>query len=402
MKFTSVVALLALWPALLWAGPTDEAQQLADEAMQILKENAARNATPEQYASAIFKLEKAQALIEKSSQAESPQAQEVNTALFWARRFSNTEVIAALDKLRGGASMPPPPKPSVPKKSPPPEKDKEKEKDKVEGFKELTSQPEAKAAFEAAEKYAQTKAGDPYAVALRWFYVASQYSGTEYAIRALQLARAAQEQHVSKLAPSGTAEGELPDTPEMSLVKEADGLAKGGKFELAIEAYKKSIRVKDNIPAQRRLGHVYFKRAQQLKDEVMPKLEALQPVYQRAWQGAWQTRTLGGMAIKEFNEQYPPWMDAKRKYDDLKKQANNAMMQYLYAQWAFETVLKLSPENRDLDAAAHAAISLSVRNDAKYRARQLLEKVLKDYFPGNDVERAVYEFCRTELERLKG
>src|SRR6185369_13523828 len=97
-----------------------DAQKLKDEALDILKANATKQASAAQYALCIFKLEQAQSILDKSGDHDSNLAQEINTSLFWARKFSNTQVISELEKLRGGSPEPQPVKKIEPPKPPAP------------------------------------------------------------------------------------------------------------------------------------------------------------------------------------------------------------------------------------------------------------------------------------------
>src|SRR5438046_1527313 len=81
-----------IFTSLVRADPVEDAKTLKEEALQILKANTEKSATPEEYASAIFKLERAQALLEAAGDNDSVMAQEVGSSLFWARRFSNVKV----------------------------------------------------------------------------------------------------------------------------------------------------------------------------------------------------------------------------------------------------------------------------------------------------------------------
>src|SRR4029079_14704619 len=127
----------------------------------------------------------------------------------------------------------------------------------------------------------------------------------------------------------------------------------------ACSAYDKSVKIKDNVIADRRKGQTMFRLAQQMKDDINPKFEVMQGEYKAAMSGAWITQGSGKSTPKVFNPNYPPLVAAKKKEQELLKAANDAMMNYLYAQWEFEKVLKMVDGNRDFDAAAFIAISLS-------------------------------------------
>jgi hypothetical protein len=57
---------------------------------------------------------------------------------------------------------------------------------------------------------------------------------------------------------------------------------------------------------------------------------------------------------------------------------------------------------RDLDAAGHRGLCYSARGDlpSRNKAKTLLAEFLLEYQPLNDMERTLYEFCRTELKRI--
>jgi tetratricopeptide (TPR) repeat protein len=385
-------AVAVLAAGLVFADAQSDAQKLKDEALDVLKANSARQASVEQYAGCIFKLEQAQAILEKAGDTNSALVQEVSSSLFWARRFSNIQVLAALDKLHGGKATPPPP----PKKVEPP-----KSADNPDEPPPLLA--EAKKAFTAAQGYADAHKSDDYAVALRWFQMAAENPGTDYALKALELARAAQSRFAAKTK-TGVPEEALPDTPEMKLVKEGDALAEEGKYEESVALYLASLKAKDSLVAHRRLGHAYYMRAQHLKDELLPKFEAAEAERRAAFKEAYITvRMLGGSTRRRFNPNYPPLVEAQRQEAELGRQAQVSISYYDKAQDEFKAVLRLAPGQKDLDAAGHQALCLTVKGDMNARARgkMMLLAFLADYTPANDLERSLYEFCKTELDRLK-
>lgn len=387
-----VLAAAVLAAGLVFADAQSDAQKLKDEALEVLKANAARQASVEQYAGCIFKLEQAQGLLEKAGDNNSALAQEVSSSLFWARRFSNIQVLNALDKLHGGKAAPPPP----PKKVEP-----AKSADNPEEPPPLLA--EAKKAFTSAQAYADAHKSDEYAVALRWFQMAAENPGTDYALKALELARAAQTRFAAK-SKTGVSEAVLPDTAEMKLVTEGDALAETGKYEESVALYQASLKVKESLVAHRRLGHAYYMRAQQLKDELLPKFEVAEAERRAAYKEAFVTvRMMGGRTRQKLNPNYPPLVEAQRKEAELGKQAQVSISYYDKAQDEFKSVLRLAPGQKDLDAAGHQALCLTVKGDvnARSRGKTMLIALLSDYTPANDLERSLYEFCKTELERLK-
>jgi tetratricopeptide (TPR) repeat protein len=397
MQARSALALsLLLFSGVTFADPTDDATKLKAEAVDILKANSNREASPAQYASCILKLEQAQQILEKAKQDDTQLAQEVSSTLFWARRFSDVNVLKELDKLRGGAAMPPPVKksepPKVVAKAPNPEEPDE-EPDTVTA---------AKKAFESAQKFEREKAGDDYAIALRWFQMANEHSGTDYALKALESARAAQSRFAAKSATKVS--DDLPDTPENKLLREADGLAAAGKYEAAFAIYQSSLKIKDSSEGHRRLGRAYFKRAQQIKDEFTPEYESLEAQRRAAWKEAWTVRRFGSGSRRVFNPRHPPLVEAMNAQKELVKKAYVSIEHYRKAEGEFKAVLKAAPNGKDLDAAGHACICLSVQGDpmVRSRAKTQLTAFLAEYKPVTDLERSLYEFCKTELQRIGG
>ena len=374
-----------------------DAQKLKDEALEILKANANRQATPQQYADCIFKLEQAQRMLEKANDNDSALAQDVSSTLFWARKFSDVHVIAELEKLHGGAPEPPPPakKPDPPK--PPP--------GEVSDAEPAAVISEAKKAFEGAESYATSHSSDDYAVALRWFKMANEHSGTDYALKALELARAAQTRFAAKNAPVASKTPEtVPDTPEGKLIADADALVAAGKYEESFAVYKESLAKKETIDAHRKLAHAYYSRGQQLKDKLLPELASADEEVRKAFKSAMVTHhTMGGRTYQTANRNDPTYVAALRKYTDLAKESYKAVEYYDKAQTDFKAVVRMAQDGKDLDADGHIALCLGVRGDMNYRilAKQHLLKFLANYKPITDLERSLYEFCKTELARLQ-
>jgi tetratricopeptide (TPR) repeat protein len=382
----------------VFADGNSEAQKLKDDALAVLKANSNRQASAAEYASCIYKLEQAQAILEKSGDSDSNLAQEVNTSLFWARKFSNVQVMNELDKLKGGtASMPvPAPKKVEPAKPPPPPPDKE-----------LPPEPppiiaEAKKAFDQAEKFANSHASDDYAVALSWFKMANDYSGTDYALKALGLARAAQARFAAKSAPEKPKDAP-PETPEMQALSEGDKLSAAGKFDDAINFFKGALTKNDTMAGHSKLAHAYFDRGQQMKDDLMPKMEQADKEYRDAYKNAIVTRRVGMFTQRYLDQKNPAFVAAKAKCEDLAKQSYKAIDYYEKAESEFKGVLRLAPDKKDFDAAGHVGLCLSVHGDINFRlrAQTVINQFLSDYTPTTDLERSLYEFCKTELARIR-
>jgi tetratricopeptide (TPR) repeat protein len=314
--------------------------------------------------------------------------------------MSNTNVIGEIQRQRvsaGVGTTPPPP--------PPPAAEK---KEEIASFVDPRL-AEAKKKFDAGMEYAKANESNLYAVALRWFQIADQISGTDYSVKAMSLARAAQERFAElqkKATPAAGGGQPAPEdagTPEMQLIKEGDKYLEAGNFEKAIGAYGASLQKKETILANRRLGHAHFDRAQAQKEALLPQFEAVDTEYRAAYRAAVQERRsmLGVRRYVDWNS--PALVEAKKKVDELNAKARIALNNYDAAATRFNALLKLAPQGKDLDASGHAALCYSVRRaDAAFRARgrQLLVAFLEGYKPANDIERTVYEFCRTELEQL--
>lgn len=394
-RLTLVFSLLLL-AGFVFADPLDDAAKLKADAVDILKANSNREASPAQYASCILKLEQAQQILDKAKQEDSPLAQEVSSTLFWARKFSDVHVMKELDKLRGGAPLPPP----VAKKTEPAKPAAKANPDEPD--EEPDTVTAAKKAFEAAQKFEREKAGDDYAIALRWFQMANEHSGTDYALKALESARLAQSRFAAKSATKIS--DDLPDTPENKLLRQADGLAAAGKYEEAFAIYQESLKAKETIEGHRHLGRAYYKRAQQIKDEFTPEYESLEAQRRAAWKEAWTVRRFGSGTRRVFNPRHPPLVEAMNAQKELVKKAYVSIEHYRKAEGEFKNVLKMAPNGKDLDAAGHACICLSVQADpmVRSRAKTQLTAFLAEYKPVTDLERSLYEFCKTELQRITG
>jgi hypothetical protein len=395
MKFSRstvllVVAILSQCPQAFCDDVVeDDVRQLKDEATATLKANSIKTVPFADYAMAIYRLEKAQSMLEQAKDTESGLAQEINSALFWARRCSNVNILKELDKIH--ASSPP-----LKLASQDPKPKAEKKMVAADELEEVDAQKDAKAAFEAAQEFAKTHADDDFMVAMRWFEMVNKYPGTDYSMKAVGLAREAQLRFAAKSG-AGKKEEIVGEGPELKPIEEGDKLCDAGKLLLAIESYKASLRVKDNILAHRRLGHTYYKYAQQRKDEINKEFDDFVPQYKAAYDASWEKV---GQHGKKFNELSPVWLAAKRKHSDIINEANGVLMIYASGQYEFEKILKLSPNNRDFDAAAYLGVSLSARIDSKMRATTHLKSFLKDYEPSDDIERFIYEYCKTELQRI--
>jgi hypothetical protein len=383
----AMCALLAglMGTALLGVEDTEEAKALYDEASETMRKSNASSVPPKDYAMAMLKLEKALDILEKNGQSGTTLAQDCSAAHFWAGKASDIHILNELDKLRKSGGLPP---------RPPRQRKALDATDSAVGLAGLEADDEAAKAYAYAEAYAGEHKDDDFKVALRWFQVAGEFPGTVYSLKAIDAARKAQDQFMAKAAMK---KEELPDTPEMKPVREGDELSLAGDLEKAIGKYKESLKLKNTTIAQRRLGHSCFLRAQQIKDEALPKWLDLQPKYVEAYKNAWQQ--VGN--VRQFRDDYAPFVAAKREYGKLEQQVNRAFSYYQEGRWAFEGVLKNTPDGKDLDAAAHVALCFVAIPKERRQAAAKLNGFVKAYEPKNDAERMLYAYCKIEMENLQ-
>lgn len=386
--FFSFVLLSVLGTSIV-AG--EDATDLLADAKATLSAHRQSPAAPKVYAQCIYNLEKAQNLLESTGDSSSNLAQEVNSTLFWAKRFSNLEISNELTKLRAASG--------APKTSP---KTAAVAKPAAQGtIPEAEILAKAKAAYEDAERFAQANT-DPFAESLRWFQVSSQFAGTEYALKALEKARDAQGRLSADSADAKPSrlKQEMVETkaatPEFDLLREGEKLEAAGKFDEALAKYKESVAIKDTIPVERRMGHVHFKIAQKVEEKLLPQYQAMDKEYSEAYQKAYEL--IGGN--RYFNTRNPALVAAQRKLDALRKEADGIAAQAADAQACFDKILKLAPEHKDFDAAAYSAVSMSRRPTVKLTARTYIKEFLKNYAPTDGTEQITYEYCKSEFERL--
>lgn len=391
------LALLSLSTGVL-AEAVQDAESLHIEAVTILEGASSSSTDPKAYASAMVKLEQAQKLLEQAHAEDSPLGQKVNSALFWARKFSNVQSVSEANRIRssgGGAVAPVKPTGEADAGALP----------GMEGGADAAQMAAARQKYEAAEQFAREQAGNDFIVALRWFQVADEVSGTDYSVKALSQARMAQERYSARVEAekSAASQAAVLTGPEYDLIKEGDQLLAGGKYEEAISKYEASARLKDNMLSHRKLGHALFDHAQVTKDKLLPLFEAAQKEYAAALAGATRTITQArGGRYKKVDWTDARLVAAKRNGQQLTAQAHDALREYDRAYVEFNKVLVMSPGQQDLDAAGHQALCYSVRGDLQSRgkARVMLATFLQQYTPKNDMERTLYEFCKTELKRI--
>ncbi|HLX65072.1 MAG TPA: hypothetical protein VKX17_27635 [Planctomycetota bacterium] len=388
------VSVLAALAQCVWADPQSEARDLKEESLKILKATADRDAAPDEMAKCIFNLEKAAALLDTAHDTDSDLAKEVNSELYWARKRSTLAIDAALDKMRGVAGV----------KAPQPAKKVEPVKTAVKPDPNEPADPtsgmdDARKAFQASEAFARSHASDDYVVSLHWFQMASTHPGTDYALKALTFAREAQARFKST-NPNAKKE-EIPDTPEMKLVIEADGLVKAKDYDKSVALYLASLKMKETAIAHRKLGQAYYAHAQQVKEEVIKKCTSTYNALKTAAANAYRTvQSLGGGSRRVFNPNDPNYQAALKAYREAYKEGDVAFDLFDKAQSEFQAVLKMAPKGKDLTAAGLIGTCIGQRPEAKFRARSYLQGFLKDYTPANDDDRTIYEYCKTELDRL--
>jgi hypothetical protein len=395
-----VIGLLGA-ASLLGEDAPQNAATLKAEAMAILQQASSSSTDPKAYAAAMVKLEQAQKLLQQAQTEDTPLGQEVTAALFWARKFSNVQSISEADRLRGTGD-------SVAKTNPPTPATKpagtELAANGTEENPAVAAQLAlAKRKYEEAERFAKDQAANDFIVALKWFQVADEVNGTDYAVKALSHARSAQERYAAKMAAAKavTETKKALGGPEYDLIHEGDLFLAENRTEEATSRYEASYKLKDNAVAHGKLGHMLFDRAQAMKDSLMPQFEAQQREYRDAVQAATRVvNTLRGGSRKEVDWNNPRILAAKKAGEQLAAKAREAVGYYDRA--AMEFSKSLSLEKVNLDAAAHQALCYSVRGDVNCRAkaRNMLTSIMKDYQPTNDVERTLYEFCKTELKRI--
>ncbi|MBI3831996.1 MAG: hypothetical protein HY291_20915 [Planctomycetes bacterium] len=360
-----------------------ELTKLRDEATAIQKAYGEGKATPEEYAAGILKLEQALNILEKAGDTNSTLAQDITAQYFWAKRFSNVFVIKALEALRAKGGVVPPTrfdKPRTPRNPNDPNPDP------------FAEQMDAKKAFEEALAYVEKRKDDDMAVARRFFQMAGEWPGTDYGMKAMGLARDAILHFASKGAGQ---EEKLPETPEMEPVKKADALVDAGKYREAFPLYMASIRQKETDIAERRLGRAQFGYAMKLREEILAAWEELKPKLEEARQNAY---VMNGKD-RVFDPQNPRLAAAMAEQQKLVARVNDAKAAFGAAQRAFEAVVRLAAEKKDLEAAAY--IALCLRGAERVAdAKTFLQRFVKDYEPKSDYERILVEYGKIELESL--
>ena len=343
----------------LFCGPVDDARQLQNEAQDILRASSGSVADPKVYADAVRKLQKAQALLEqatKSGAGDDALEQSVSASLFWARRFCNMDVLRELDK-GGTAQISKPVDPNA-----------------------------AETAFKKAEEFEQTHKDDDYAVALRWFKFSSDFSGTDWSLRAIARARAAQARHqaltAKKVSPSD-------QTEFQKLISAGELLFQLKKYDEALVQFMAAKKVEDKLPASRGIGNTYIELGHLARDEYAAEYLPLARQYQQA------------VAKKDKAAAIRLSQEGKELVARLKPLEQKAVKYYEQAQAEFQHGLDLA-KGKDLECEAQIALTYFERgHEYSGQAKARIGDVIAKYNPANDEERTIYEYIRSLLKLLK-
>jgi hypothetical protein len=349
-----------------------EARRLKIEAEEFIKRAGAGE--PRFYAEALKLLYRAMDILENESHSAAAErlGEEVASATFWAKRFLPLNVTAPLRDAPPGESpsaplAPPPPTPSTEKNVP------------VENA--LTA---AEAEYRKAENFAATRADDPYAVALRWFQMAAQHSGTDWALKALAQARDAQARYRTQQA-ALTEKAVEPATPAERLIGDGDKLLAEKKYDQAFAKFSESRQLHESADVRRRLGHAHYQKGLFLRDE-----------YSRRYLPAYNEY----LAARDARAKQAALSRLRAIQQSLHGTANQCLKAFADMRENFQVALRLSG-GKDLESAGHVALSYVIDPQTQTRARQLLSDFLSQYVPQNDEERTLYSYCETELARLK-
>jgi len=357
--------------------PAEEAKQLYSEATRILRSASGAATDPKVYAKAVLKLERAQKLIEEAAKTDPKGVErlqeEINAALFWARKFSTLPMIREIEKSHSKTD----PDNTEPREEPDTEPDKEPPAPDSEKAEEL---------FRRAEAFERSHENDQYAVAMRWFQVADQTAGTDWSLRAMSRAREAQARY--KAEQEAKEKDAPPQSEDEVLIAEGNKLFGRKKYNEALAKFRGAQKIKNTTLVQQRIGHTYLEMGYDLRDQYakqyLPLLKRFNKARRRGDQRrlAYLRRQAQAMVIR------------------LRPLEQKIISHYKNAEEAFRRGLALA-DGRDLDCEAHLAI-LQFQRKQRKTARRQLKGVLKKYTPGNDEERTVYEYCKSLLKFLRG
>ena len=367
----STVILVAACIPLL-ASQVDEARQLKVEAQQILRSASGAAADPKVYADAVRKLQKAEALLEEAAKSDpkgiEPLQEEVSSALFWAKRFANVYVADELLKPGSAGKAPEPVKAPEPAPAKGPD---------------LSA---AESAFKKAEAFESAHSGDEHAIALRWFQVADQFTGTDWSLRALTRAQEAQARYraleAAKRAPAASL------SEDLKLIEAGNVLYLEKKYTEALAKFSAAGKIADTTLVQRRIAHTHLELGYQARDQYSVQYLPLMNKYNEA------VRRGDQRAAARYKA------EAGSLVSRLRPLEQEALKKYTEAREAFQHGLELA-KGKDLDCEAGVAILYYERKD-RLRARQLLDEVLRKYKPANDEERTIFEYSRTLYKKIGG
>jgi tetratricopeptide (TPR) repeat protein len=372
---TGLLILLAVFTgSLLAQSKVDEARKLYQEASTILRNASGAATDPKVYAQAVFKLRRAQKLVEEAAKSDPKGVEslqvEINAALFWAMKFTTLPMVREIEKgdpgrKEGGSEAP------VIKQ--PPKQEPKK-----------LSQEDAEKLFHKAEAYEKSHQGDDYAIALRWFQVADETTGTDWSLRAMSRARDAQERHKAKQEKEKAAG--KPQTKDGKLIYEGDVLFRQKQYEQALVKYKAALIIKDSTLLQRRIGHSYMEMGYEARDKYAKQYLPLV----KQWNDA----------VRRRDKRRMDWIRRQTAalVVRLKPLENKAKHNYTLAEAAFMRGLNIA-KGKDLDCEAQLAI-IKFQRKERTTAHQDLTRVLRKYKPQNDEERTVYEYCRSLLQYI--
>lgn len=401
----SLLALYAGGSGCAHASALEDAQALQKEANQLLRQASQGETDAKVYAQAVFKLQKAEQLLEQAGGggAVEQMQSEIAAAIFWARRFANINVIRELEKgdTSGGASPPAsgkpaeqpkdpePAKPAEPAKPPEPERPAEPAAPPPpppppEPAKPADTKPadekSAEAAYKSAEAFEGTHKDDDHLVAMRWFQVADGFPGSEWSLRALAKAREAQARVKAKL----DAEKMASMSPDEKLVAEGDAFLNQKKYAEALRKYQDSQNLKNTTVAARRIGDTYLQVGFNLRDDFTPKYLELMRRFNEA-RSRGQSAVANGYAQQARNLNATLGRDVLHNY-------NEAMKSY-------EKGLGIAGGSDVICELQIGILNYWMKRPGP--AKSTITRALSKYQPKNDEERTVMESARTLLPRIR-
>lgn len=388
-----LLALFAGGAGRAHASAVEDAQALQKEANQLLRQASQGETDAKVYAQAVFKLQKAEQLLEKAGggAAVEQMQSEIAAAIFWARRFANINVIHELEKgdTGGGTTPATPPAsgkpddqpkepepakpPETPAPPPPPEPAKPADTKPVD-------EKSAEAAYKSAEAFEGAHKDDDHLVAMRWFQVAEGFPGSEWSLRALAKAREAQARVKTKL----DAEKMASMSPDEKLIAEGDVFLNQKKYLEALRKYQDSQNLKNTTLAARRIGDTYLQVGFNLRDDFTPKYLELMRRFNEA-RSRGQSAVANGYAQQARNLNATLGKDVLHNY-------NQAMKSY-------EKGLSIAAGSDVICELQIGILNYWMKRPGP--AKSTITRALEKYQPQNDEERTVMESARTLLPRIR-